>query len=152
MSDRPVHASGWTIDTLKEHYDALRVADDRFQEERDRRTSEGATLRERALNVKEIADKEALGLSRENQNYKDEKADKARDLSLSERGGFVTKGDLELVVTRIEDSLKPLFDFVAGQKGVVQGTSLTTVKLFGYIAAGGTLAGIAFALINYIAR
>jgi len=152
MSDRPVSASGWTIDTLKEHYDALRVADERFDAERDRRTTEGAVLRERALNVKEVADKDAGILSRENQNYKDEKADKARDLSLSERGGFVTKSDLELVVTRIEDSLAPVFAFVAGQKGAAQGSQLTTAKLLGFIAAGGTIAGVVFGLVNALAR
>lgn len=141
---------GWTMETLKEHTDALRAADERFQTERDRRYSEVADQRAAALTIGKTADDKALELSRELQQYKDDKADKARDTALSERGGFVTKGDLELVVTRIEDSLKPLFEFVASQKGIVQGTQLTTAKLFGFIAAAGTISGIVVALISHL--
>jgi len=145
-------AEGWTVGTLKEHYEALRIADEKFQAERDRRNTEVAAEREKALKIKETADLAALSLAREIQTYKDDKADKARDTALSERGAYVTRGDLESVVEEIRDSLKPLFEFVAGQRGAAQGTQLTTAKLFGFIAAGGTLAGIVFALVNLLAR
>lgn len=151
-----VGASGWTIETLKCHFDTLRAADRAADKELhvewDRRISEGATLRERALTVKEVADKEALRLSRENQNYKDEKADKLRDQSMTERGAYVTRADLTGAIERIESSLKPLFDFVSNQKGVVQGSQLTTAKLFGFIAAGGAIAGVMFKLIDMLAK
>lgn len=115
--------TGWTVDTLATHLEALRTGDEKFQTERDRRNTEVAAEREKALKIKETADLAALSLAREIQTYKDDKADKARDLSLSERGAYVTRADLELVVDEIRASLKPLFDFVAGQRGLDRGNA-----------------------------
>ena len=51
--------------TLREHLAALREADLRFDAERDRRLTEVAQERERALQIKQEADKTALDLARQ---------------------------------------------------------------------------------------
>lgn len=86
--------SGWTMDTLQAHYAALRGADLRFEQERDRRYSEVNTEREKALKIKETADLAALGLAREIQTYKDEKANELREQINAERNLYVTKDEL----------------------------------------------------------
>lgn len=64
--------SEWTVDTLKEHVDALRAAD------------------QRALQIKEEGEQRALELAREIQTYKDEKANELREQISSERGSYLT--------------------------------------------------------------
>jgi len=63
----------WTADLLKEHIEALRVAD------------------QRAIQIKEQADEKALDLARQIQTYKDEKANELREQINSERGDYLTK-------------------------------------------------------------
>lgn len=87
--------------TLAEHWAALRQADERFYAERDRRYAEVNVEREKALKIKEEADKAALGLAREIQTYKDEKANELREQINSERGLYVTKTELEPIKTYI---------------------------------------------------
>ena len=79
---------GWTLDTLQEHFKALDLANEKFFAERDRRYSEVNIEREKALKIKEEADKAALGLAREIQSYKDEKANQLREQIASERGTY----------------------------------------------------------------
>lgn len=112
-----VSTKEWTLETLYVHQEALRRADDKFAAERDLRYAEVNTEKEKALKIKETADLAALTLAREIQSYKDEKVEKSREQNLSERGEYVTRGDLDVVVHRIEDSLSPIFDFVAKQQG-----------------------------------
>ncbi len=83
-----VSTAEWTIATLKEHFEALREAD------------------QHALKIKEEGDKEALRLAREIQTYKDEKANELREQINSERGLYVTKAELE-----------PIKVYVASQTG-----------------------------------
>jgi vacuolar-type H+-ATPase subunit H len=104
-------ASGTSTATdvsLREYFWALRDADQRFFDERDRRYAEVALEREKALKIKEEADKAALGLAREIQTYKDEKANELREQISSERGLYATKGDVQAAVEKIEATLKPL--------------------------------------------
>jgi hypothetical protein len=82
---------------LSQHLSTLRQADERFMAERDRRYAEVNIEREKALKIKEEADKAALGLAREIQTYKDEKANELREQINSERGLYVTKTELEPV-------------------------------------------------------
>jgi len=121
----PVPTSGWTVDTAMAHLLALRQADrdfyaerhraeEKFQQERDRRLTEVAIEREKALKIKETADLAALGLAREIQTYKDEKANELREQISSERGLYVRK-----------DELKPIADFVTGQQGRTAGIGLS---------------------------
>ena len=134
--------SGWTTDTLKYHQDAIRVADQRFLEERDRRYTEVGVEREKALKIKEEADKAALGLAREIQTYKDEKANELREQINSERGEYASQGDLRGAVEKIEATIKPLADFVAAQSGRDKGIAL----VWGVVV---TLVGIAISAAIY---
>lgn len=78
--------SRWTV-SLREHLEALRAADDR-------RYSEVNVEREKALKIKQEADKLALDLAREIQTYKDEQANQLREQINSERNLYPTKSQL----------------------------------------------------------
>jgi hypothetical protein len=103
---------------LKEHLAALRVADIRFSEERDRRYHEVNVEREKALKIKEEADRRALELAREIQAFRDEKANGLLELVKSERGSYATNKDLE-----------PIKSYVSSQTG----RGLGMYALFGVI-------------------
>ncbi len=108
---------GWTIDTYKEYSEALRNAERRFREERDRRYAEVALEREKALKIKETADLAALQLAREIQTYKDEKANELREQISSERGLYATKQDLSAAVEKVEAMIRPLEQYVSRDLG-----------------------------------
>src|SRR6476660_3710272 len=110
-------SGGWTVETYAIHNEALRHAETRFHEERDRRYAEVATEREKALKIKETADLAALGLAREIQNYKDEKANELREQINSERGEYASKSDLRSSVEKLEEMLKPLTACVSVSQG-----------------------------------
>jgi hypothetical protein len=80
---------------------------------------------QRALQIKEQADRDALTLSRDAQTYKDEQANKLRDQISSERGDYVSRAEF-----------KPIADYVTSQQGK---TASTGVIL--------TVAGLAIALL-----
>ena len=103
----------------------IRDADMRFMEERDRRYMEVNIEREKALKIKETADLAALGLAREIQTYKDEKANQLREQINSERGLYATKGDIAAAVEKMEATIKPLANFVTTQQGRSQGIGLS---------------------------
>jgi hypothetical protein len=132
--------SGWTIDTLAVHHAALRESDEKFQLERDRRYAEVATEREKALKIKETADLAALGLAREIQTYKDEKANQLREQINTERGNYATQSDLRASVE--------IAVFMASQQGKSTGND----KVWSYIFAGMGIIfgvfGIAVALVS----
>lgn len=129
-------SSGWTVETYAIHNEALRTAEWRFQEERDRRYAEVATEREKALKIKETADLAALGLAREIQTYKDEKANELREQISSERGLYATKGDLTAQSEKTEETLKPIISFVSSQQGRTSGALDQRTLIFGLITVG----------------
>lgn len=131
--------------TLREYYEALRAADERFAAERDRRYAEVAVEREKALKIKDEADKAALGLAREIQTYKDEKANDLREQIGSERGHYASKEDLGGLGDKIDAILKPLIEYVAGQQGRGAGLSAGWGYLLGAV-------GLVAAVISVIAR
>jgi hypothetical protein len=102
----------------------------RFEAERDRRYNEVNIEREKALKIKETADLAALGLAREIQTYKDEKANELREQIGSERGLYVTRPEI-----------KPLADYVTAQSGP---RALTTTSIVAVLAAVGILGGLWF--------
>jgi hypothetical protein len=139
-------SAGWTLDTLQEHLSALKRADERldtererFNQERDRRYSEVNIEREKALKIKEEADKAALGLAREIQSYKDEKANQLREQIGSERGSFATKDDLSAAIREITVTVAPLSAFVSSQRGIHEGAQASITRALSVI---GALAGI----------
>lgn len=119
---------------LREHLEAMRVADARFDAERDRRLSEVAIEREKALKIKETADLAALSLAREIQTYKDEKANELRSQIERERGSYVTKSEL-----------KPIGDWVVAQAGKSTGASSTVSWIFG---GTGVLTGLVLVILR----
>ena len=141
--------------SIREYFEALRRADEKyerakekFEDERDRRYSEVALEREKALKIKEEADKAALGLAREIQQYKDEKANELREQINSERGLYATKGDVTSAVEKVEASIKPLAEYVTAQQGgpraITSGTLLTAIGAFATVL---TIIAIAVSLL-----
>jgi vacuolar-type H+-ATPase subunit H len=139
MSDDPGGGASRTTDpaagtsaatdiSLREYFEALRHADDtakqwifRFYEERDRRYSEISVEREKALKIKEEADKRALDLQAETQAYKDEKANELRSQIERERGAYVTQAEL-----------KPIIEFVNRQQGRSSGISTAAAVAYAF--------------------
>jgi DNA primase large subunit len=110
-------SSEWTLNTLGEHFLALREADSRFDAERDRRYTSEAALRAEALRIKEEGDRRALELAREIQAYRDEQANNLREQISAERGHYVSHNELGSAIEKIEETLKPIASYVAGQIG-----------------------------------
>lgn len=109
--------SGWSVDTLKALLDERHQASLRFEDERDRRYMEVNIEKEKALKIKETADLAALGLAREIQTYKDEKANELRTQLGEERLTYATRLDLLAAVEKIEATIKPVVSYVEGQRG-----------------------------------
>jgi vacuolar-type H+-ATPase subunit H len=102
---------------LREYLAALRESDQALAVERDRRYSEVKAAEEKALKVKEEADRTALGLQRETQQYKDEKANELREQISRERGLYVTREELAGSMREIQALIKPLTDYVNSDAG-----------------------------------
>ncbi len=92
---------------LKEHFEKLIEANDR-------RYTEVNIEKEKALKIKEEADKVALSLAREIQTYKDEAHNGLLKQWQSERGTYVT-------TDKFEGSIRPLVEYVSSQHGKGQG-------------------------------
>jgi len=129
------------------HNEAMRLAEERFHTERDRRYAEVGIEREKALRIKETADLAALSLARESQVYKDQQADVMREKNLAASGIYATNADLQMMVEKIEKSLKPVFEFVSSQQGMSKNSELTWGKIFASIGALGAVIAIAFKFI-----
>lgn len=147
-SDTPEETpGGWTIQTLKEHNDALLAASLRFQEERDRRYTEVNIEKEKALKIKETADLAALSLARESQTYKEQQNDALRDKNLSDSGVYATNASVAGAFEKLEHTLKPIFEFVAGQQGSAQQGNSIWTKSTTLIASVVAIAALAYNVI-----
>jgi preprotein translocase subunit SecF len=136
--------SEWTIGTFKVLMDERQAAQAALDEERDRRYAEVALEREKALKIKETADLAALQLAREIQTYKDEKANELRSQIERERGSYATKDDLANAIREVAATLKPLTEFVSGQRGGQQ-LKASAIALIGLAVVA---AGVVVAIIN----
>jgi hypothetical protein len=133
-------SSVWTLDTFKvlidervAHMAALHDADLQFQEERDRRYAEVAVEREKALNIKEVADLTALNLASENQHLRDEAHNGLLAQWQEDRGKTVT-------VERFDATIKPLSEWMQSQQGIRTNTLDSRALLFavlGFLLAAG---------------
>ena len=165
MSKSAEIPKSWTIDTYAAHSESLRVAERRFMDERDRRYTEVNIEREKALKIKETADRDAMALAREAQTYKEQQNDIQRDKNLSESGVYATNASLGKVADDIRAStdaaihelatatsksiadliaeLKPYMSGALRQEGQQTGSILTRGQIIGYIGlATGILGGI----------
>jgi len=124
---------GWTIETYAAHNEAMRAADIRFHNERDRRYAEAATLNAVALKIKETADLAALTLAREGQVYKEAQNDLMRDSSLRQSGIYATNEGVTKALSDLESSfeaaLAPIVDFIAKSQGASKSVELTWGKI-----------------------
>lgn len=139
---------GWTIETLKEYYDAQERARTRFEDERDRRYTEVNIEKEKALKIKETADLAALSLARESQTYKEQQNDALRDKNLAQSGIYATNQDVAKLFDDFNTKLQPVFEFVVAQQGQTNGTSSLFTRsgiIFASLAAIG-------AVMYYIAK
>jgi hypothetical protein len=135
-------------------------------EERDRRYAEVNVEREKALKIKEEADRTALQLARENQNlkdenqkqvqqYKDEKANELRSQIERERGEYPTRTELTAAMDRFSSELKSMGNSVnelrqAGSlvKGKSEGVSISTGVMVTVITLGIAAFGLIIALVR----
>lgn len=138
--------SGWTIETLRIHHEALREGDAKFEQERDRRYAEVATEREKALKIKETADLAALSLARDIQIYKDEKANELRSQIERERGSYATKDDLAAAVGKLEVTLTPLLQALASTKGRNEGFGVSANVMAFLLTSLLTVVGLVLAV------
>ena len=104
MSKSPEVPKDWTIETYAAYSEALRAADRRFNDERDRRYTEVNIEKEKALKIKETADLAALSLARESQVYQQRQNDIIRDKNLSESGVYATNASLSALGEEIRAS------------------------------------------------
>ena len=100
----------WTLEAYIIHNEA-------FLQERDKRYSEVASEKEKAVQIKEAGDDKALQLARDIQTYKDEKANELRSQIEQERGTYATHADLRALSDKFEITLKPILSYVASQAG-----------------------------------
>lgn len=135
-------------DERDRRYEERRAADLLFQAERDRRYAEVAAARAEALKIKEEADKIALGLQRDNQIYKDEKANELREQIGSERGLYATHAELGSAIERIEAQLKPIAAYISSQQGRGAGLNAGWGYLVGLIVVVNIVIGIVLAFLR----
>ena len=98
----------------------------------DRRYTEVAQEREKALKIKEEADKDALRLAREIQTYKDEKAIAQIE---GERGSYATQSDLKTLSDRFDEQHAPVLQYINSESGRRQGVSVSAGVLVAVITA-----------------
>lgn len=138
MSDEISLARGWTLEAYVAHNEAMREQDVRLQAEVDRRYTEVGVEREKALKIKETADLAALGLAREIQTYKDEKANELRSQIERERGSYTTRPEMNAAVEKLEAIVKPAIDFVSS----AQGSKETVATIYARLAIVAVIAGV----------
>lgn len=128
---------------IREHLEAIRALDHQLAEERDRRYAEVALEREKALKIKETADRAALQLAREIQTYKDEKANELRSQIERERGDYPTRSELAAAVDKFEALVKPISAYVSAQTGRSAGLNAGWGFLVGVISIGVAVVSLA---------
>jgi len=139
---RPSDTAHWTIETYAAHNEALRAAEEKFQNERDRRLAEVKQAEEKAAQIKDRSDRDALGLAREIQTYKDEKANELREQINSERGSYATKDDLSALSKELIAMIKPLAEYAASGSGKSEGIHTSWIVLLGAITLISTVLAI----------
>lgn len=157
----------WTVESYAAHNEAMRIVEDRFQSERDRRYTEVNIEKEKALKIKETADLAALSLARESQTYKEQQNDALRDKNLAESGVYATNSSVSAAIdatnanftkslgnleSKFDTTLQPIVDFISGQKGASQGSQITMGKIYATLGAFSAVLGIIIYLVSQISK
>ncbi|HXJ42848.1 MAG TPA: hypothetical protein VNH18_26435, partial [Bryobacteraceae bacterium] len=108
---------------LRKHLALVRECDQALVAANDRRLTEVNIEREKALKIKEQADRDALDLARDIQIYKDEKANELRSQIERERGSYATHAALTALSKEIDAKLSPLTAWVQSQQGKNSGVA-----------------------------
>ena len=138
--------------TLAAYSKAMREADRRFNDERDRRYSEVKAAEEKALAIKSTSDDKALLLARDIQDLKDEKANNLRTQIDSERGNYVTQEQLTAFLDKVAAQIKPLSDYIVARQGVAEGgTELRSIVQVG-ISALAVLISVVLAILYIVKK
>ena len=154
-------SSEWTVDTRAAFEDMRFSIQRKLEHERDRRYTEVNQEKEKALKIKEEGDKEgrrikdeadkaALGLAREIQTYKDEKANNLRSQIEQERGTYVTQTDLKGAVEKMEATIKPIAEYISADRGRDRGLSISWGIVLAGLGGLMTVIGILSAIINFV--
>jgi hypothetical protein len=145
---------------LREHLALIRELEDKLNQERDRRYAEVNIEREKALKIKEEADRTALTLARENQNlkdenqkqvqlYRDEKANELREQINKERNLYASKEDLANLLAAVDTKFEPLNNFVNNQTGGDAKTARIMAMAIGVaVIIGAVISVIGFILVQ----
>jgi len=145
----------WTLEAWIQHAEAMREDD------------------QRALEIKQKADEEALNLARNQQTYKDEKANELREQISSERGHYIGREEyniqhgslnekvdasakslddkidngLKALNDKVDSNFKVINDFMSSQQGQKVGSTRTQL---GYYYGGIILLGIVDVLVHFV--
>jgi hypothetical protein len=130
-------------------YDERVAAEARLQTERDRRYAEVNVEKEKALKIKETADRDALQLARDIQTYKDQQHNGLLNQLNGERGLYATKDDLGAAIEKVEATIGPLLTYVAAQQGRGAGLNAGWGYLVGGVGLFLTLLLIGGALLAF---
>jgi len=144
--------SGWSLEAYIAHNEEMRRLQDRFLEERDRRYTEVRAEQEKALKVKETAEAKALGLARDIQTYKDEKANELRSQIERERGTYATHSELASLSERFDSAHQPVLDYIAAQRGVSRGSGAAVAYALAGLGALSTVLAIITMVIVIVAQ
>lgn len=129
----PTDHAGWTISSYVAYNEALRLADEKFQAERDRRYTEVNLEREKALRIKDDANNDALKLAKQAQDYKDAKANELREQIAQERGLYATKDDIKQLSDKFDSMHRPVVEFMANAAGKGAGVGLSWSVVLGIV-------------------
>jgi len=143
----PVAELATQIANLKELVEAKIEMTREVMAAHDRRYAEVALEREKALKIKEEADKAALGLAREIQSYKDEKANNLRSQIEQERGSYASQNDLKAAMEKVDAQLKPIAAYMSGQMGSIEALGQSRSRSQWSI---GLMVGVVFSVIGVI--
>ena len=108
----------------------------------DQRYKEVNEEREKALKIKEEADKVALNLAYEIQNYKNQKGNELREQLSNERNLYATKQDVIASSEKIFLVVQPLVDYANSQRGKGQGLNQGWIYLLGGLSLIATILAI----------
>jgi len=141
----------WLKETIEHRFDDMDKRIDQLLfviNENDRRYSELEVEKDKALKIKENADRIALDLARDIQKYKDEKANELREQISSERGLYATKDDVASLGEKIEAKITPLINYINSQQGRSGGLSAG----WGYLLGAVSLVATLLAIVGWFAR
>jgi len=126
--------------SLKEHYAALREADQK-------RADDLREADQHALSIADSARAEAIALARDIQTYKDEKANELRSQIERERGGYATKDELAAQWDKYQTAHQPVLDYINSQRGKGAGVNAVWVWVLGGV---GCMTGVGAFLVAAI--